>query len=90
MRSRISQRVSRQQVDLGSVIVACFQQACSEGRLEVAEHLLVAIEQLSKDSLGTNDPERDVHLAEAYRVISDRALRPLPKPDGEASRRKHS
>lgn len=86
----ISQRVSPQQVDLGDVILACFQQACSEGRLEVAEHLLVAIEQLSKDSVGTNDPERDLHLAKAYRIISDRASQPVSKPEGESSRRKHS
>lgn len=50
-------------------MLACFRQACTEDRLDVAEHLLVAVEELSKDDAGVSDPESNLHLAEAYAVI---------------------
>ena len=67
---RTMERISpHQQRELSDVVLACFRQACSEHRLDVAEHLLVAIEELSKDDAGVSDPESNVHLAEAYSVI---------------------
>ena len=76
---RIIERISPRQPELGDVVLACFRQACSEGRLDVAEHLLVAIEELSKDGVGANDPEH--HLAEAYGVLLD-VVAPRPPADG--------
>jgi hypothetical protein len=63
------ERISPQQPELSDVVLACFRQACSEGRLDVAEHLLVAIEELSKEGVGANN--REHHLAEAYGVLLD-------------------
>lgn len=62
-----------QREDLGDLMLACFRQACSERRLEVAEHLLVAVEQLSVDELGAADPERHRQLSEAYGAIVELA-----------------
>lgn len=61
------------QPDLGDRVLACFQQACSERRMEVAEHLLVAVEQLSADELGAADPVRHRQLSEAYGEILELA-----------------
>lgn len=66
---RTMERISAQQPELSDVVLACFRQACFEHRLDVAEHLLVAIEELSKNDAGGSDPESNVHLAEAYSVI---------------------
>ena len=57
--------------ELDDAVLSCFQRASSEGRFEVAEHLLLALEQLSKEDLGAADPERHRPLAEAYRGIVD-------------------
>ena len=64
-----TQRISPLQPELRDVVLACFRQACSENRLDVAEHLLVAVEELSKADAGVSDPESNLHLAEAYAVI---------------------
>ena len=69
MCTRTMERISPEQPELSDVVLACFRQACSENRLDVAEHLLVAIEELSKDDAGGSDPQSNVHLAEAYSVI---------------------
>lgn len=61
--------ISRRQPELGDAVLACFRQACSEGRLDVAEHLLVAIEEMSTGAVGANDAEHQ--LAEAYGVLSN-------------------
>ena len=66
---RTVETISPRQPELGDGVLACFRQACSEGRLDVAEHLLVAIEELSKEGVGAND--REHHLAEAYGVLLD-------------------
>lgn len=71
MSTRVTQRISPQQPELRDVVLACFRQACSEDRLDVAEHLLVAVEELSKDDAGVSDPANSLHLAEAYSVILD-------------------
>lgn len=54
---------------LGHELLSCFQRASSEGRSEVAEHLLVALEPLSKDYAGAADPKRHAQLGEPYRSI---------------------
>jgi hypothetical protein len=72
--------ISPRQPELGDVVLACFRQACSEGRLDVAEHLLVAIEELSKEGVGANDPEH--HLAEAYGVL----LEVMPRQTADGSK----
>lgn len=41
--------------------------------MEVAEHLLVAVEQLSADELGAADPVRHRQLSEAYGEILELA-----------------
>ena len=63
----------REQPDLADRVLACFRQACSERRMEVAEHLLVAVEQLSADELGAADPVRHRQLSEAYGAILELA-----------------
>lgn len=70
--------VSPQQPELGDAVLACFRQACSEGRLDVAEHLLVAIEEISTGAVGANDAEH--HLAEAYGMLLD--VMPRQATDG--------
>ena len=76
---RTMERISSRQAELEDVVLACFRQACSEGRLGVAEHLLEAIEELSKGGAGANDPEH--HLAEAYGVLLD-VMAPRQPADG--------
>ena len=83
MASKTVERISPQQPELNDVLLACFRQACSEGRLDVAEHLLVAIEELSKEGAGANDGEH--HLAEAYGVL----VEVMPPPQAAAGP-KHS
>lgn len=63
------QKISPPQPELRDVVLACFRQACLEDRLDVAEHLLVALEELSKNDAGASDPESNLHLSEAYAVI---------------------
>ena len=58
-----------QQPDLGEQMLACFRQACSERRMEVAEHLLVAVEQLCAEDSDTADAVRYRQLSEAYGTI---------------------
>ena len=82
MGMRRMERISPQQPELGDVVLACFRQACSEGRLDVAEHLLVAIEELSKEGVGAND--REHHLAEAYGVL----LEVMPRQPADGSKHK--
>lgn len=62
--------------DLSEVLLACFQKACSEDRLGVAEHLLLALEELSGDRVygGTSEPSGD--LARAYSLITPPAIQP--------------
>lgn len=78
---RSMERSPARQADLGDVVLDCFCRAYSEGRLDVAEHLLVAIEQLSKDE-AAGHPEHHGHVADAYRVIADQA-----KPAESSGRR---
>ena len=62
---------------LDESILAAFARACAEDRLDVAEHLLCALETL--------DPTRNVpgrYLAKAYRAIGARA----PDPGSHAHR----
>lgn len=66
---------------LGDELLSCFQRASSEGHSEVAEHVLVALEHLSKEEAGAADPERHAQLAEAYRSII------APGPPATAHRR---
>lgn len=66
---RTMEKISPQEVELSDAVLGCFRQACSERRLNVAEHLLVALEQLSMDRSDANNLERHVHLAEAYGLI---------------------
>lgn len=61
----------RRELQLNEAILATFARACTENRLDVAEHLLCALEVL--------DSGRDMpgpRLAEAYRSIGARAHRP--------------
>lgn len=55
--------------DLGDRVLACFRQACSEGRIDVAEQLLAAAEQLAVDDRGAADRERHRQLSKAYAAI---------------------
>lgn len=59
--------------DLGERVLACLRQACSEGRIDVAEQLLAAIEQLAVDDHGAADPERHRQLSKAYGAILELA-----------------
>lgn len=65
----------RRQRGLDEVVLGAFARACAEARLDVAEHLLCALEAM--------DPARGVPgscLAEAYRSIAARASLPYPGP----------
>ena len=64
-----TQRSSPLHPELRDVVLACFRQACTEDRLDVAEHLLLAVEELSKGDAGASDPETDLYVAEAYSVL---------------------
>lgn len=61
------------QLDLSELVLASFQRACSDDRLAVAEHLLLALEELSADPVGDAGLESDSHLARAYGIIAERA-----------------
>jgi len=49
---------------LDAKILAAFKQACAEDRLDVADHLLRALETLDRE------PEPDTPVAKAYRRIA--------------------
>lgn len=69
----------RRQPRLDEAILATFTRACAEARLDVAEHLLCALEAM--------DPAKDVpgpYLAEAYRAIAARAPHPCSPTRGSA------
>ncbi len=53
---------------LEHTILTAFKQAVTEGRLDVADHLLKALEVLSVDG------ERDAVLAETYLFLADRLI----------------
>lgn len=62
---------------LDEAVLTAFTRACTEDRLDVAEHLLCALEVL--------DPARGVPgpcLAEAYRSVGARASRRYPQTRG--------
>ena len=84
MGMRTMASISPQQPELADAVLACFRQACAAGRRDVAEHLLVAIEELSKDRVGANDPEH--HLAEAYGVLLE--VMPRQAADGSKHNRR--
>ncbi len=50
-------------------ILALFKRACRQERLDVAEHLLRALETSSEMEMGRKSPQSDSALAEAYREI---------------------
>jgi|GEM_PF-1925063 len=52
-------------------ILALFKRACRQGRLDVAEHLLGALETSSDIEMGWKSPNSNSALAEAYREILD-------------------
>lgn len=86
MAGKTVERISPQQPELDDVLLACFRQACSEGRLDVAEHLLVAIEELSEEGVAAND--REHHLAEAYGVLVE-VMPPREAAAGPKCSRQH-
>ena len=55
------------------LVLSSFQQACGEGRLNAAEHLLAAIEELSGGEFDFRDPGASPQLAAAYGVLLDRS-----------------
>lgn len=64
--------ISPPQPELIDLVLSSFQRACGEGRLDAAEHLLAAIEELSDGGLDIEDPGASPHLAEAYGVLLNR------------------
>lgn len=67
------------QPDLGARVLACVQQACAEGRIDVAEQLLFAIELLAVDAHGAADPQRHRQLSKAYGAILQLAGRTVAR-----------
>ena len=66
------QTISPPQPELIDLVLNSFRRACGEGRLNAAEHLLAALEELSGGEFDMEDPEGSPHLAEAYGVLLDR------------------
>lgn len=60
------------QLDLSELVLASFQRACSDDRLAVAEHLLLALEELSGEAIGEAGAISDSHLTRAYGIIAER------------------
>ena len=65
-----------QHPDLSEVLLTCFHKACSEDRLDVAEHLLLALEELSGDLVRGAASEPSGALARAYSLIPEPAVQP--------------
>lgn len=70
-----------QQERLAELVLDCFRQACSERRLDVAEHLLTAVEQISVEDERAGHPDARANLDEAYGVLLD-----VMRPSAELSR----
>lgn len=58
-----------QQERLAELVLDCFRQACSERRLDVAEHLLTAVEQISAEDERAGHPDARASVDEAYGVL---------------------
>lgn len=69
----------RRQPRLDEAILDAFERACAESRLDVAEHLLCALEAL-ESAKGVSEP----HLAAAYRSIAAQAPHPCSQTHGSA------
>ncbi len=70
-----------QHAPLAELVLVCFRRACSERRLDVAEHLLTAVEQISAEDELAGYPEARANLDEAYGVLLD-----VVRPSAELSR----
>lgn len=71
----------RQPEPLAELVLVCFRKACSERRLDVAEHLLTAVEQISREDELAGHPDAHAGLDEAYGVLLD-----VMRPPAELSR----
>jgi hypothetical protein len=56
---------------LGELLLASFRTACSQQRLEVAEHVLVALEELAEQGCREGKTEGGHRLVEAYAVVAE-------------------
>ncbi|MBA3835763.1 MAG: hypothetical protein H0X53_07995 [Sphingomonas sp.] len=59
------------QADLGELLLASFRTACSQQRLEVAESVLVALEELAEQDFREGKTEGSHRLVEAYAVVAE-------------------
>ncbi|MGT2442982.1 hypothetical protein ACU4I5_10345 [Ensifer adhaerens] len=56
--------------DLSDDILAVFQRACRQGRLDVAEHLLRALEVLCETDEGKRREDGHSAVDDAYRAVA--------------------
>ena len=66
--------MSRTPTSLEAMVLAAFERACAEDPLEVADHLLAALEESAKDNPDERS-EFQPQLAKAYALIGGRRLR---------------
>ncbi len=57
--------------DLGELLLASFRRACSQQRLQVAQHVLVALEELAEEDFREGKTESGHRLLEAYTVVAE-------------------
>jgi hypothetical protein len=61
------------QAGLSELLLASFARACLERRLQVAEHLLVALEELAEEEFRKGEAEAGHCLVEAYAIVADKS-----------------
>lgn len=61
---------------LDDMVLAAFEQAFLEGQMEIAEHLLAALEGLERHGRVVVAPEFQPKLAHAYSIIAKTAQKP--------------
>jgi hypothetical protein len=68
--------VNDNEPELDDLILAAFKRAFADGRMDVAEHLLIALETVSGRPAGDEEAEIGLRVGAAYGMITKLGERP--------------